>query len=108
LSNGSAVITGVLDFLRFRLTFAAVVSPFRDETESLRAENERLRAELARRAEPRPLLAFGLIAGDLVAIVVLRPWLNGSSDMTFWAAFAFIVLLAVAATVSALGYKRRR
>jgi hypothetical protein len=93
---------------RFALLSRVVVSPFRDETESLRAENERLRAELARRAEPRPRLALSLIAADLLAVVLLRPWLNGSSDASFWSAFLLVVLLAVAATASALGYKRRR
>jgi hypothetical protein len=85
-----------------------VTSPFRDETESLRAEVERLRAELARRAEPRPKVALGLVAADILAVMLLRPWLNGSSDASFWGAFAVVILLAAAATASALGYKRLR
>jgi hypothetical protein len=78
-------------------------APYRNELESLRAENQRLRAELERRRRSRPLLAVALAALDVGAIVCLRPWLNASSDTSFWGAFLVILLLAIAATAAALG-----
>jgi VIT1/CCC1 family predicted Fe2+/Mn2+ transporter len=80
-----------------------VKDPYRDELESLRAENERLRAELRRDRPARPFLAVGLASLDVAAIVLLRPWLNASSDASFWIASLLIVLLAIAATAAALG-----
>ena len=77
-------------------------APYRDELESLRAENERLRAELLRKHSGRPLLAITLASLDVVAIVLLRPWLNASSDASFWGALFFVVLLAIASTAAAL------
>ena len=78
-------------------------APYRNELESLRAENQRLRAELERRRRSRPLLAVALASLDVGAIVFLRPWLNDSSDTSFWGAFLVILLLAIAATAAALG-----
>jgi hypothetical protein len=76
-----------------------VSSPYRDENESLRAEVERLRTQLARR---RTSLWAGLVlvAVDFGAVMVLRPWLNGASDVRFWSALALIVAIAVSATWS--------
>ena len=67
-------------------------APYRDENESLRAENERLRAALARRRGAR--------RGFTVALVALRPWLNGESDAKFWAALLIVGTLAIGAIVS--------
>lgn len=75
---------------------------YRDEKESLRAENERLRTELAgqRRRRP-PWIAIALALSDVVAFFVLHPWLNGS-DVRFWAAIAILAVLAIAALFAAL------
>ena len=77
---------------------------YRDETASLVAENERLRAELERLRGPRRRTgqALGLIASDVAAVMLLRPWFNGGSDAKFWAAVAISVALAVAAIAYAL------
>jgi hypothetical protein len=80
-----------------------VGAPYRDELESLRAENERLRSKLRRKHTTRPFLGIALAALDLGAIVLLRPWLNASSDLSFWLALLFVVLLALGATAVALG-----
>jgi len=76
-----------------------VTSPYRDENESLRAEVQRLRAQLAGRRS-RLWLGLGLVAADFGAVMVLRPWLNGASDARFWGALALVVALAVSATWS--------
>jgi hypothetical protein len=75
-----------------------VTSPYRDENESLRAEIARLRAELDARKAPRLGPAFALAAAEFGAIVLLRPWLNGGSDLRFWIALALVVGIAVTAT----------
>jgi hypothetical protein len=92
-----------LDFGGEGLTFHEVSAPYRDELDSLRAENERLRAELRRKHASRPLLAVALASLDVGAIVLLRPWLNGSSDASFWIASFFVILLAIAAAAVAIG-----
>ena len=78
---------------------------YRDETASLVAENERLRSELARLRAPRrrTASAVALIASDITAVMLLRPWFNGESDAKFWAAVAISVALALAAMAYALG-----
>jgi fermentation-respiration switch protein FrsA (DUF1100 family) len=81
-------------------------SPYRDELESLRAENARLRAELARRGQSRPRVAVALVALDVASMFLLRPWLNGSDDLRFWAGLGIVLALGIAAAASALGYKR--
>jgi hypothetical protein len=83
-----------------------LASPYRDELETLRAENARLRRELAARRESRPLLALGLVALDVVAVLLVRPWLNGAADFPFWTSLGVVVGIAVAAAASAMGYKR--
>jgi hypothetical protein len=72
---------------------------YRDETASLVAENERLRAELERHRGPgrRTAQALALIASDFAAVLLLRPWFNGESDAKFWGAVAISVALAAAA-----------
>jgi hypothetical protein len=83
-----------------------MTSPYRDELESLRAENVRLRAELARRAEARPRLAIALVALDVASMYVVKPWLNGADDLRFWGALGIVVGIAIAAAACAVGYKR--
>jgi hypothetical protein len=83
-----------------------MTSPYRDELESLRAENARLREELARRSAGRPRLAMGLLALDVASIFLVKPWLNGSDDLRFWVGLGIVVGIAIAAAASALGYKR--
>lgn len=75
---------------------------YRDETASLAAENARLRAELAHLRAPRrrATAAVALFGSDVVAVLLLRPWFNGGSDVKFWAA----VGISVALTVMAIGY----
>jgi len=80
-------------------------SPYRSEVESLRAENVRLRAELASRRRARPGLAVALVALEVSAIAIFRPWLNGSSDAKFWTGLFVVLGVAIAAAFSALGYK---
>lgn len=80
--------------------------PYRDELESLRAENERLRVELLKKRVAHPILALMLAGLDLVLVVVLRPWLNGASDGRFWAALTSVALLGLAAAAAALGRRR--
>jgi hypothetical protein len=83
-----------------------VVEPYRNDNDSLRAENERLRAELSKTRVPRPVLALVLAAMDLGLIVLLRPWLNGPSDGGFWAALGSVGVLGLAATAAAIGKRR--
>lgn len=77
-----------------------MADPYRDENDSLRAENERLRAALARRRGVRRGVTVGLVGLDFAAILALRPWLNGGSDAKFWAALLIVVSLAIGAIVS--------
>jgi len=80
--------------------------PYRDEVESLRAENERLRAALRGRRRARVGLTGVLIALELVALFALQPLLNAASDARFWGAVAILVALGFAAALSAFGYRR--
>ncbi len=83
-----------------------MTSPYRDEVETLRAENARLKRALAARSRARPLVALGLVALDLGVTMLVRPWLNGGADGPFWASLALVVALAVAAAATALGVPR--
>jgi hypothetical protein len=75
---------------------------YRDETASLVAENERLRAELHRLRAPRrrAAAAVALLGADFAAVLLLRPWFNGASDAKFWSALA----ISAALTLLAIGY----
>ena len=82
-----------------------VASPYRDELETLRRENDRLRAELARHEGPRPAwrpIAFFVV--DFAALQALLPWLNAPSDAKFWGALAILLVLGAAT----LGFAFRR
>jgi hypothetical protein len=81
--------------------------PYRDEKESLRAEIARLEAELAKRRVAHGRLALLLVAVDFLAVMALRPWLNGPSDAKFWAALAVVIGVAVAAAASAAGFRQK-
>jgi len=83
-----------------------VSSPYRDELESLRAENERLRAQLASRRQSHGWLAGILVALEIVALMVLMPWLNAANDAKFATAALILVAIAVAAALSAFGTRR--
>jgi hypothetical protein len=83
-----------------------VTSPFRDELETLRRENERLHAELARSRTARPVVALALAGADVGAAMVLRPWLNAGSDGRFWGALAILGAITLTAAWAAVGYKR--
>lgn len=82
-------------------------APYRNENDSLRAENERLRGELGSRARTRVLPAVALVVVDAIAFIFLRPWLNEGSDAKFWSAIALLVVIAVAAIACAFGFKSR-
>ncbi len=82
-------------------------SPYRDETESLRAEVARLQKELARRRVAHGGVALLLVATDFGAIVALRPWINGGTDAQFWGALAIVTAIGVAAIASALGFRKK-
>ncbi len=84
-----------------------MTSPFRDELETLRRDNERLRAELSRTRRSRPVVAFTLAGADVVAAMMLRPWLNAGSDGRFWGALAILGAITLTAGWAAVGYKRR-
>jgi hypothetical protein len=80
------------------------VTPYRDENESLRAENERLKAELEARVRGSrrvPRVAVVLGAGAIGATLALQPWLNGT-DARFWSAISIIVFLVFAAIFAAV------
>jgi hypothetical protein len=81
--------------------------PYRDENESLRAEIARLQAELARRRVAHGRLAVFLVVVDFLAVMGLRPWLNGPSDAKFWAALAVVVGIGIAAAASAAGFRQK-
>ena len=85
----------------------SVAGPYRDENESLRAEVARLRAELGARRVSQAKLALLLVAIEFVAIVALRPWLNGTSDGKLWTGLAVVVGVAVAAVACARGFRRK-
>jgi hypothetical protein len=75
---------------------------YRDEKESLRAENERLRSQLEERRKRRPpWIAIVLALCAVVAFFFLQPWLNGN-DARFWGALAIIAVLAIGALFAAL------
>jgi hypothetical protein len=80
--------------------------PYRSENDCLRAENERLKAELGKQRVPRPLLAVVIAVADLGLLVALRPWLNGPSDGGFWGALGLVGLLALGAIAAAIGRRR--
>lgn len=80
-------------------------APYRNENESLRAENERLKGELGLRSRTRVLPAIALVAVDGAAFIFLRPWLNEGSDAKFWSAIAILVVIAAAAVASAFVFK---
>jgi hypothetical protein len=80
-----------------------VGAPYRDELESLRRENERLRAALWKRGSTYPKLALILVALDVVLAVVLRPWLNGANDSRFWTAVSALAGLGLTAAALAIG-----
>jgi hypothetical protein len=96
----------LLYFERTRLNFGSVSAPYRNELDSLRAENERLRGELAKKRVSHPILALMLAGLDVALVVVLRPWLNGTSDGHFWAALTSVGLLGLAAAAAALGRRQ--
>jgi hypothetical protein len=83
-----------------------MVDPYRDENETLRAENARLRARLLSRRGGRGR-TLSLLALDFVAIIFLRPWLNGASDAKFWGGVAVVAGIALAALVSGIIGSRR-
>ena len=77
--------------------------PYRSDRVVLRAEVERLRAELARARRPRRrwrLFALGLLT-HVALRLALAPWLNGASDALFWAA-ALAAFAPLALGVAAL------
>jgi hypothetical protein len=52
-------------------------------------------------------MALALVAIDFLAIVALRPWLNGRSDAQFWLGAVIVVGIGVAAAASALGFRKK-
>jgi hypothetical protein len=85
-----------------------VSAPYRNENDSLRAENERLRGELGSRTRVRILPAVALVVVDGVAFIFLRPWLNEGSDAKFWSAVAILMVIAGLAVASAFIFKSPR
>jgi hypothetical protein len=83
-----------------------MTAPYRDENETLRAENARLRAQLEQRRGTHRSLTVLLLALDFLSIVVLRPWLNGGSDVKFWGGLAIVAGIGVAAVLSGVVGRR--
>ena len=81
-------------------------APYRDENDTLRAENARLRAKLGKRSGASRSVTASLLVLLFGAIVLLRPWLNGESDAKFWGAFAILGGIAGVAALSALFGRR--
>ncbi|MFO0669876.1 MAG: hypothetical protein U0235_09670 [Polyangiaceae bacterium] len=80
-----------------------MTDPYRDENESLRAENARLKTALAKyRRRRRPLLAVAAVAVDFGLVIALRPFLNGD-DLRFWLALGVLVLVPVVFVWIAIG-----
>lgn len=77
-------------------------TPYRDERESLRAENARLRDEVVRLKRARALRAaragavVALVALDAAAFESVRGLLNAASDARFAAGAALVVALVAA------------
>jgi hypothetical protein len=84
-----------------------MTEPYRDENETLRAENARLRSQLDKRRGAHRLLSITLLALDFAAVIALRPWLNGESDAKFWCGLVIIGGIAVAAVVTGIVGRRR-
>ena len=80
--------------------------PFRDENDTLRAENARLRARLAKRNGTRRGITWLLTVSIFGAVVLLRPWLNGESDAKFWGALVIVGGIALAAILSVLPFRQ--
>jgi hypothetical protein len=97
--------TGALRNVTCIPTFPAepMPAPYRDENETLRRENARLKGELAKRARGRLAVALLLLGADFLAVTALRPWLNGGSDLKFWSALIVVVGIAGAAVACAFG-----
>jgi hypothetical protein len=75
---------------------------YRDEKESLRGENERLKRKLEGQRKRRPpWAAIALALAAIGAFFFLQSWLNGS-DVRFWGAIGIIAVLAVGALFAAL------
>lgn len=74
---------------------------YRDEKESLRAENERLRASAGQGRRRRPWVAVVLGVVTVVALFLLQPWLNGA-DSRFWGAAAILGVLALSTLFAVL------
>ncbi len=75
---------------------------YRDEKDSLRAENERLKSKLeGQRKRRAPWAAIALAVAAIAAFFLLQSWLNGS-DARFWEAIAIIAVFAAGALFAAL------
>lgn len=83
------------------------MDPYRDELESLRAENARLRRELGARRVVSGRLAALLVLTEAGAVIALRPWLNGASDVGFWGSAVILTAIAGAAAAAAWGIRKR-
>ena len=81
--------------------------PYRDENESLRAEVARLRAELGSQRVAQGKLALLLVVVEFAAILTLRPWLNGTSDLKLWLGLVIVIGVAIAAVAAARGFRHK-
>ena len=81
-------------------------APYRDENDTLRAENARLRAKLSKRSGASRSATAALLVLLFGAIVFLRPWLNGESDGKFWGAVAILAGIAGVAILSVVFGRR--
>jgi len=75
--------------------------PYRDERESLRAENERLRGDLARaHHRGRAVHVAAGLFGHVIVRQLVGSWLNGDDDTRFWLGVVIAVVPLVYALVA--------
>ena len=71
--------------------------PYRDDRDSLLAENRRLRRQLAVHPRVRAWPALAALAVYAVALVTLADWLHAGSALRYWVAVAILIGSLVAA-----------
>jgi hypothetical protein len=76
--------------------------PYRDDRESLIAENASLRRELARLRRRRAWPALASLATYLLILTELRDWLNGTDPVRYWLAILSLVIALGASATGAI------
>jgi hypothetical protein len=79
-------------------------APYRDERQSLLAENARLNREIARRRRRRVWPAVASIGAYVVLLTQLRDWLNGTDPVRYWIALLSLIVALGAGAASVVVY----